>query len=101
MAQCPVKDQESSSFGRRGLFKRHFAWGVVLTLLVVSWWLPLLDSVLFHFGIWTSDEATSAVIAYLMFITMPLTALALLLNLYKGLRWLVKIWKARATSAVV
>ena len=84
----------------RGL-KRHLAWWIVVTLVVVGWWLPLLDAVLFHFGMWRSDQATGAVVGYMIFVTMPLSALAALLSLYKALRWAVKQWKGRATAATL
>lgn len=51
----------------------------MLSWLVVGWWFPLLGAVLFHYGIWTSDEATAVGISYMMFITMPLSIIALLL----------------------
>jgi hypothetical protein len=39
-----------------------------LSFLVVGWWLPLLDALLFHYGMWTSDEATAVVVSYTMFV---------------------------------
>jgi len=90
---------ENSTCGKRGTLKRHLGWWVVLSLLVVAWWLPLLDVPLFHYGIWTSDEATAVIVSYMMFITMPLSIVAVLLSLYKALRWVMKLWRVKERTA--
>lgn len=90
---------ENSTCNKRGALRRHVGWWVALSLLVVAWWLPLLDIPLYHYGVWTSDEAAAVVVSYMMFITMPLSTVAVLLSLYKALRWAMKLWKARERTA--
>ena len=86
----------SSAHGQSGAFRKHLGWWIVLSLLVIAWWLPLVDSVLFRYGIGRSDAAGAAVFGYMMFITMPLTALAVLVGLYKAFKW----WKSKKSAVV-